>query len=169
MHLRKLEMKDRFGMLEWMKDAEIMSHFRLSRELTHEEKVKQFIENSFDEVNRHYAIVEDEDEYLGTISLKNIDKINNNAEYAIVLRRQALSTGVAKIATNQLINIAFNELNLYKVYLNVLSNNLRAIRFYEKLNFKLEGEFKGHLYIDNKYMDIKWYGVTKEEYLNERV
>lgn len=36
------------------------------------EKVKKFIENSFNEENKHFAIVNSSDEYLGTISLKNI-------------------------------------------------------------------------------------------------
>lgn len=169
MALRKLEPKDRYGMLEWMQDKDIMACFRMEKDTIDEEKVKNFIEDSFNEKCRHYAIVDEHDEYLGTISLKNIDSANSNAEYAVVLRKQAIGGGVARTATNELLDIAFNELKLQKVYLNVLSNNKRAINFYRKINFKLEGEFKDHVYIGGKYVDLSWYAINKEDYLNARL
>lgn len=169
MILRKLEIKDMYGMLEWMQDEDIMDHFRMSRDTINKEKIKSFIENSFDETCRHYAIVNETDEYLGTISLKNIDLVNSNAEYAIVLRKQAIGDGVAKGATNELLDIAFNQVKLHKVYLNVLSNNKRAIKFYEKMNFRFEGEFKEHLNIEGRYLDLSWYAIYKEDYLSARI
>ena len=165
--LRKLEIKDMQGMLEWMHDEEIMKCFRMNR--ASEEKIKIFIENSFDNENKHNAIVDDQDNYLGTISLKHIDEKNGNAEYAIVLRRKAMGSGVAKEATRQLLEIAFKELKLNKIYLNVLSENKRAIGFYKKMNFKFEGEFKQHLRMNESYVDLSWYAIYKEDYVNARV
>lgn len=165
--LRKLEMKDMQGMLEWMQDEEIMKNFRMNK--ASEEQVKCFIENSFESDNKHYAIVNQEDEYLGTISLKHIDEKNNHAEYAIVLRRKAMGSGVAKEATSQLLEIAFKKLKLNKVYLNVLSVNKRAISFYNKMNFKFEGEFKKHLRMNETYMDLSWYAIYREDYVNGRM
>ena len=40
-----------------------------------------------------------DDEYLGTISLKNIDLKNKNAEYAISTRKKARGTGANQQAT----------------------------------------------------------------------
>ena len=59
-----------------------------------------------------------------------------------------------------LLDIAFNEMGLHKVYLNVLDNNFRAIKLYEKLGFKLEGEFKEHLYLREHFCGLKWYAIT---------
>ena len=162
--LRRLEMKDIKGMLEWMHDDEIMSCFRM--DVASEEKMRAFIERSFSNENRHYAIADEHDEYLGTISLKNIDQKNENAEYAIVLRREAMGMGIAQCATKQLLDIAFCELKLHRVYLNVLSENKRAIQFYEKMKFKFEGEFKQSLKVEDRYVDLSWYAVFKEDYLS---
>ncbi len=87
---------------------------------------------------RHYAICDDEDAYQGTISLKDIDVENGTAEYAIVLRRQAQGKGYASFATREILRIAFEELGLHKVYLNVWKENAHAVGFYEHMGFRPE-------------------------------
>ena len=67
--LRRLEEKDIPGMLEWIHDPEINRWFRFDADAMTEERVKRFIDESFSEKSRHYAITNENDEYLGTISL----------------------------------------------------------------------------------------------------
>ena len=88
-----------------------------------------FIQNSFDEENQNFAFANDEDEYLGTISLKHISHVNDKAEYAVVARKCAQGTGAAKKATEELLKYAFTKLGLHKVYLSVLEENVRARSF----------------------------------------
>jgi diamine N-acetyltransferase len=116
-------------------------------------------------MNLHYAIIDqDDDVYLGTVSLKNIDIENGTAEYAIVVRREAQGHGVAHKATELILKKAFFEIGLRRVYLSVYSNNYSAIKLYEKCGFKFEGEFRNHFIIENEYVGWKWYGILKEEY-----
>ncbi|ADZ85481.1 GNAT family N-acetyltransferase [Cellulosilyticum lentocellum] len=164
--LRKLKQKDAPLMLEWMQDKEITSCFRFDAQSMTIEKVYSFIEKAQDiSTDMHLAIINEEDEYLGTISLKEIDSINHTAEYAISMRKCAIGSGVARSATEKLLDKAFNEVKINKVYLNVLSDNIRAIKFYEKLGFSFEGEFKDHLFINGKYKSIKWYGIFKVDFM----
>jgi diamine N-acetyltransferase len=160
--LRQLHLKDTDGMLEWMHDAELMKNFRFDATKMTRDMVKLFIEQSQnDHVNRHYAVASDDDEYLGTISLKNIVFESKNAEYAIAMRQKAIGTGAALEGTKSLIEIAFQQLGIEKVYLNVLSENKRAIRFYEKIGFVKEGEFKRHVYSQGQMQDLSWYAIFK--------
>ena len=140
MKLRRLCEKDVELILEWMKDESIAKYFRFTPEQITRESIMTFIKTANASMqDRHYAIVDKEDMYLGTISLKNIDEKNKNAEYAIALRKCAIGYGVAKWATEEIIKVAFNLLGIHKVYLNVLSYNTRAIKFYEKMGFCYEG------------------------------
>lgn len=166
--LRKLEKKDAKWMLEWMHDEEIQQNFRtdmLSRDYA---DALSFIENAAEKPeegkNIHYAIVDEKDEYLGTISLKKIDLTAGKAEYAICLRKKAQGKGIARQATKELLKKAFEEFGLERVYLNVLSDNEKAIHLYEKSGFCCEGEFRRHLFLNGRYKDLKWYGILKEEY-----
>ena len=50
---------------------------------------------------------------------------------------------------------SFNKLNLHKIYLNVLSSNERANKFYEKFGFNIEKEEDidiGNNYYMNDYV-----------------
>lgn len=166
--LRHLQNKDCAGMLEWMHDVELAKYFRDDMLEKTEKDVMEFIGQA-DTVPQngksvHYAIVEEADEYIGTISLKALNLQNRNAEYAISLRRLAQGRGVAYIATNKLLDIAFNKFELERVYLNVLSENKRAIRLYEKCGFMLEGEFRNHMCLRGEYHNLRWYAMLKEEY-----
>lgn len=165
MRLRNLQIKDIPLILEWMKDPSINIFFRFDPSTITVDSVEAFvIKANEDMLNKHYAIVNEEDEYLGTVSLKNIDYQNMNAEYAISLRTRVIGKGIAIFATNKVLDIAFDELNLNKIYLNVLANNIRAIKFYEKIGFQYEGEFRQHIKIDNQYRDLKWYSILKNSY-----
>lgn len=157
--IRKLEYNDATKMLEWMHDPNINCYFRSDFSKMTLNDVMNFIQNSFDDKNQHFAIVNEKNEYMGTISLKNINKIDNNAEYAIVTRTVAHGKGLALEATMEILNYAFNELKLHKVYLNVLEENGRANRFYEKCGFKYEGMSKEMFYINGKYHNLNWYAI----------
>lgn len=91
--LRRLQRKDCMGMIEWMHDTEVSRYFRDDMSNKTEEDVLKFIEQAdiapLNGRSVHYAVVEETDEYLGTISLKAINLRDRNAEYAISLRRGA--------------------------------------------------------------------------------
>ena len=169
MRLRALKISDAPLILEWMHNENISRQFRFDTKGQTIETVEAFIRKS-DDMNSdmHLAVVDEADEYMGTISLKHIDKQDGTAEYAIVLREKAQGKGFARQATRALLDKAFTELGLKKVYLNVLSRNKRAIRFYESFGFKPEGEFKSHIVIDGEPQDLKWYAVFKQDYLDEK-
>ena len=165
MKLRKLSVKDIPLIKEWMSDQSINRQFKTDFSVYTYDKIAKFIQDAQDfSSHRHYAIVDEKDEYLGTISLKEIDLMNRKAEYAIVLRRIAIGTSIASDATHQVLKIAFNELMLNKVYLNVLANNHRANRFYQKIGFKFEGTFRQDIQIENEFYDLNWYSILKESY-----
>ena len=163
-HLRKLEKKDLSGMLEWMHDPSINRWFKFDPGLITEESALQFIQNSFTGKNRHYAVVDETDEYLGTISLEDIDPENGHALFAISMRSRAAGTGAASAAVKDLLRIAFEEMGLERVYLNVLSDNARARRFYEKAGFRHEGCFRRHLKLRGEWRDWDWYALLREDY-----
>lgn len=171
MELRRLKENDIQGMLEWMHDPNVFQFFRFSCENYTEENVAQFIKQAqidFDnDIHRHYAIVDENDQYLGTISLKDIDKKSLNAEYAISLRSNVHGKGIATWATKEILKIAFLQLGLLRVYLNVLSNNTSAIHLYEKCGFVYEGEFRQHINIRGQVCSLKWYSILRQEYLQK--
>ncbi len=168
--LRELKEKDAPLMLEWMHDPDIQKSFKKNLLDTTIKDAINFCNLSTipsrlnGGENLHFAIVNDEDEYLGTISLKEIDLDNNSAEYAIATRKSVQGNGVATEATRLILKKAFCGYGLHRVYLSVLATNESAIRLYERCGFKCEGELRQHLKIGDKYINWKWYGMLENEY-----
>lgn len=170
MNFRKLEEKDVDGMLEWMNDSEIYENFRFSSESRSKENVLNFIREAviepIDGKSIHFAIVDENDDYLGTISLKDINIVDKNAEFAIVLRKKAQAKGIGTESIKRMLDLAFNKFKLERVYLNVFSENNKAIRLYEKCGFTYEGEFRKHIFLRGEYRSLKWFSVLREDFKN---
>lgn len=168
--LRELRNEDAPLMLEWMHDVDVQKGFKKNMLNMKLDDALNFCSSSkipisvSDGDNLHFAIADDSDEYLGTISLKNIDLINKTAEYAITTRKKASGKGVAFEATQLLLEKAFCEYGLHRVYLSVLADNESAIRLYKKCGFKFEGEFRDHLIINGRYINWKWFGILDTEF-----
>lgn len=163
--LRKLQLTDAEIMLDWMKNPDIYQYMQYDPIQQNLEKCRAFIRNSWtDEDNLHYAITNEQQEYLGTVSLKNIDRKNSNAELAIVLCPKAMGKGIAATAFHAIIHKAFEEQKLNKVYLYVRSDNERAVSFYRKNKLTDEGCFKEHLRIGDEYKDIIWFSLLQKDY-----
>lgn len=163
MQLRKLEEKDAIKMSGWMHDPEVNQHFRFDAGAMTQEDVLHFIAAAQDtRQNMHLACVDENDEYMGTVSLKQIDKENGTAEYAISFLKSAQGNGAARFATGEILRIAFEDLELEKVYLDVLEENQHACRFYEKQGFCREGVLRSHILLHGKRRSLCLYGILKE-------
>ena len=160
MRLRELKQEDAPLMLAWMHDESVVSDLRGNFAAKTIDDCRAFIENSITEENIHLAIASDTDEYMGTVSLKNIE--NGSAEFAITVRAEAMGRGYSWFGMEEIIKKAFNELGLESVYWCVSRDNTRAVRFYDKHNFhealdipqKVLDRYRG---VDN----LKWYSVLK--------
>ena len=167
MYLRELKIEDAPLMLAWMHDESVVGKLRGAFASKTIEDCKAFIVSSISETNLHLAIASDTDEYMGTVSLKNIE--DGSAEFAITVRKEAMGKGYSWFGMEEIIDKAFNELNLESVYWCVSRENERAIRFYDKHRFheivdipeKVLERYKG---IEN----LKWYSVLKGDEFNAR-
>ena len=167
MKLRELQLKDAPLMLEWMHDEDVVHNLRADFMSKTIDDCIDFINFSNSETNLHMAIVSGDDEYMGTVSLKNIDKVKKEAELGITVRKKAMSKGYSWFGMNNILEIAFKKLDLCKVYWCVSKNNLRAIGFYNKHNFNEMNNISDNIL--ERYKDIKnlkWYVVNKAEWIN---
>ena len=161
MKLRKLKYKDAPLMLEWMHDSNVTHYLRADFSSKTIFDAEQFIKSSWSSIeDLHYAIVSEEDEYMGTVSLKYIE--SDSAEFAIVVRKIAMGKGYAWFGIKTIINKAFDEIGLKNIYWCVSRENTRAIRFYDKHYFHEAIDIPK--VITDRYTGIgnlKWYSALR--------
>ena len=164
-YLRKLQLQNAPLMLEWMHDDSVV-HFMgkdFSR-MTLSDCVS-FIRSCADEsANVHRAIVSDDDVYLGTVSLKNINHERSDTEFAISLRKVAMGTGASAFAIKAIISYGFFDLGLKSVYWYVSKENIRAVKFYDKNGFTRvdSSQIVASLGIENAEEKYIWYKVSAD-------
>lgn len=121
-------------MLEWMHDDSVVHDLRTDFSKKIISDCENFILVAQDvQTNLHLAIVDDNDEYMGTVSLKNIE--NFSAEFGITVRKCAMGKGFSYYAMTEILKFGKKELGLKKIYWCVDPDNHRAVRFYDKHNF----------------------------------
>ena len=164
MIIRPLKEKDAKAMCECLNDDNV-NHFMNIHSLSfNEQSCLKFIkESQSDKENLNYAIIDEDDNWVGTISLKHIDYKKKEAEYAIITATKVHGKGIAKLASKEILKVAFLELGLEKVYLYLSTKNERANKFYQKFGFNFDRCDKASMEINGELQDINWYYILKGE------
>lgn len=138
MRLRLLELKDKLFMLEWMHDVSVVEKLNTDFSKKTLDDCERFIRASWKSIYKdlHLAVVDEEDIYQGTVSLKHIDLEASVAEFAITVRRCAMGKGFSGFAMNAILEFGREKLGLNKIYWCVNTDNIRAIRFYDKNGYQ---------------------------------
>lgn len=164
MKLRELRPEDAVYMLEWMHDPSVVEKLQTDFSQFSIEDCNRFIAGASDtSVNMHLAIADDNDEYMGTVSLKHIT--DKNAEFAIAIRKCAMGRKISIAAMKEIIAIGFEKNKLESIYWCVDPVNVRAVRFYDKNGFvRVEPQelviFEG-AYTAEQIEKYIWYEVVK--------
>lgn len=131
------------------------------------ERIDAWCERIMASTDSYTFVVKDEASgaYIGTCALMNVDLKNRLCELAIVIGEPDFwGKGYGKLIMAELCRLAFEQLNVRKLYLHVFGYNQRAIKMYERFGFQLEGTFKEELYRDGAYHDILRYGLFRRDY-----
>lgn len=161
MNLRKLEKKDAELMLEWMHDDSVVHHLSANFAAKTIDDCYNFIRasQSFD-TDINLAIVDDMDEYMGTVSLKHIDREMKTAEFAITIRKCAMGKGYSAYGMQEILKRGLEEYGLDKIYWCVSQVNVRAVRFYDKNMYVRTQDVPENIksnYTDDQNKDFIWY------------
>ncbi len=134
MRIRKLNKKDAPYMLEWMHDCSVTRFLKKDFSGKTTDDCLKFIEGADDEtVNLHLAVVNDADEYMGTVSLKQI--CHNTAELGIVMRKCAIGEGYASFCLKEIIAYSYRNRGIDEIYWCTDPENIRAVRFFDNNGF----------------------------------
>lgn len=104
-------------------------------------------------------------EFLGTVSLFDISKQHQKAEFGIAIHNpENYGKGYGTDTTRVMLWVAFHILGLNTIFLPTLASNKRAQRAYEKAGFKSAGVLRQSAYMLGKFHDFVIMDVTKEDF-----
>lgn len=152
--IRPIKITDTSYIVEWRNNPRVRHNFIFRETFTEKMHINWF--NTKVETGEvAQFIIEADNIPVGSTYLRDIDRINNSAEFGIFIGNDSfIGCGIGKEATKLLLSYAFEKMELHRVFLRVLSYNKRAIATYEHCGFSLEGVAKDMVLLDNQYHDV---------------
>lgn len=138
--LRPITYEDTDMVLQWRNSKDVKQYFLHREDITKEEHLNWLNNKVFKgSVCQFIICLCEDDRPIGSIYIQGIDPVQKQGEYGIFIGdTHELSKGYGTEASYLIIDYAFHVLGLEKLYLRVLSDNIRAIASYKKLGFVLD-------------------------------
>lgn len=166
--LRPLKIEDIQYFHQWRNNIQIKELAMLHPfPVTNEQEIEWYnsIANKKDNKIIFFTIVDKNNNVLGYTQLLNINWVNRNCYFGIIIGdTENRGKGIGKEVTELMTDYAFKTLNLRKILLEVLSTNTNAIKLYENLGFVSEGVLKEHAFIKGVYHDVLVMAKIEEKY-----
>lgn len=166
--LRSLEETDLERTHRWHNDPELYAtlteSYRFVSKVAEQEWLHRKISYSTHDVNLAIC-VRASGEHIGNIYLSAINWTSRQGALGIFIGDASQrNQGYGREALAQLLAHAFLDLNLNKIVLTVIAENLHAIKAYERSGFVVEGRLKDDVFKNGAYHDTLAMRICRAEY-----
>ena len=157
--LRPITEKDAAHIVKWRNSEKVLKHCMTKTPITLESHMQYYRDRVLTGKNIQF-IVERVEEELGlaaypiaTIYPKDVDRENHRCELCVFTSSDIEWEMEGQVlATKMLLEKAFNEYGMHKVYSRVFYNE--GIEMLKAAGFSLESVLKEEVFMDGKYQDI---------------
>lgn len=164
-YLRFLNEKDTDLIVKWRNKDEVRKRF-IYQELFTRESHESWVHNMVNtgKVVQFIICIHEKDLPIGSVYVRDIDQVHHKGEYGIFIGEDyARGRGIGTRAARLMIQYAFCELKLHRLFLRVFADNKQAIASYEKAGFSKEAYLKDDVCIDGQYRDIVLMACINDE------
>ena len=167
--LREITREDLVHITRWRNNPELIQHLCSPFRFIDEEVDTQWFNRYLESRARNIRLAicqKNSGEIIGAVYLLEIDWLNRNAEFGILIGDEnAQGKGAGEFATRGILKHAFLDLNLHRVSLIALASNERALRLYRRIGFVDEGKSRDALFKDGIYVDVVRMAILSSEYI----
>ena len=151
--------------VRWRNSDLVKSRFIYRKDLTVEDQ-RNWIRTRIETGQVVQFIIWDraDNKKIGSVYFQDIDSNNRKCEYGILIGEEEYLNGGRGTETARLaLEYAFNNMNMHRVYLRLLSDNVRALKSYEHVGFKQEGVAHDDVWLDGKPVDVIFMAAIRPE------
>lgn len=151
---------------EWFNDVEFLRHYDMVPAVPQTSRDLKVLLEIYGSSERYIFAVrlKESGDIIGIAGFDEILWSNGVATVFIGIgEKKYQRQGFGKEAMELLLDFGFNELNFYRIQLNVIAYNEKAIKLYESLGFEKEGTFREFIYRDGKRFDMYLYGKLNKK------
>lgn len=162
--LRALRPDDQDRLLAWRNSPEVAAYMYSDHVISPEEHARWFAAIAGDE-RRDYRIIEADGAPVGLANFYDIDRAHGRASLALYLADpSARGRGVGGMVDYLMIERAFGELGLRKLWCEVLASNEAGWKLHLRHGFVQEALLRAHVVKGGAPQDVVGLGLLAEEW-----
>ena len=152
--------------MTWVNDPEVIRNFQhFGRDFTRDEELAYIERMAVSRTDRLFSFFDAESgAYVGQGGLNQISWENKLGRLAIIIARDKQHQGYGQAAIHAVLQHAFEELQLNKVWLMVYKSNTRSADIYRRLGFRDEGILRSEYFWQGEYHDMLRMGLLRAEF-----
>ncbi len=166
--LRATRKDDLPTFVEWFSDPEVRRYLdmHLPFSMAQEERWFEQLQDRLEKQEIVMLTIETEKgACIGNISLFDINWKDRHAELGITIGdKDHWDRGYGSDAVRTMLRLAFDEMNLHRVFLRVHEDNTRGIRCYQKAGFRKEGALRESVFREGAYLDLVVMSILRGEF-----
>lgn len=168
LYIRPITLDDTDDIVRWRNSESVKINLFSQIHLTPEQHIAYFKKNVETGKCYQFIIVAD-GESIGTVFLKNVDVKTKTAEFGIFIGElHARGKGYASRATRLILDYGFSNLFLNEITLSVFSDNIPAIKAYQKAGFLEKELHKDYVKRDSGSSDVLIMVITRDKWKKTR-
>lgn len=167
LRLRPIDLEDTEDVFDYSSDAD-NTYYVYPKHRTIDDTIFSIVNYFMNEPLGKYGIeLKDEGRLIGTIDIR-IKPIKLSAEIGYILSKDYQGQGYATEAADAILKLAFEVLELEKVYATSNSKNSSSEAVMIRLGMKKEGELRHHeLWKNGEWIDLLQYAILRDEYFEK--
>lgn len=154
LRLEPLRVEHLAHVMTWVNDRDVMQYFANRQTAISDAEERAYIESLAASNNDRAYSIFDGDAYVGQCSINQIYWPAKNGRLFVVVRKEMQGRGYGPSAISRLLDVAWGELGLRKVWLIVRRDNKHAQAMYLKLGFDFEGVLRDEYFVGGKWFDM---------------
>lgn len=162
--LRPLQPDDQDRLLAWRNSPEVSAYMYADHVISPQEHARWFAGIAGDG-RRDYRIIEMDGAPVGLANFYDIDRAQGRASWAFYLADPSVrGKGVGGTVEFLMIERAFGELGLRKLWCEVLASNEAVWKLHLKHGFVQEARFRAHVIKNGAPHDVLGLGLLKQDW-----
>ena len=154
------------GWLQWVNDNSINKNLNSKQGGYTKKQLLAYIKKVKKRKEIMFAVrIKNNNEYLGNIKLNNIDYINKNCGYGLMMgNKKYAGYNYGILMLYKISEYAFNKLKMKKIFSPVFADNYSSIITHLKFGMKISGFFQNHFKKNKEFKDVFYFELKKDDF-----
>lgn len=159
---KKILSKDLKRIFIWRNDVFIRSKMLNQKKISYKEHLNWY-KNLLKSSNQKSYIICYKDVPIGVASVKKIDLINQTCTWGFYIANKAFRY-LALLIEIKFITLIFKNNKIRKIWGETLSSNQKILKIHKYLGFTIDGIYKRHVKVNNKFQDVIITSIFKKDW-----